>query len=240
MSHVDRSCDMKMLQESDSMRSKDCDWNKSQNNICGCKISKNMDIGCQMLQVVKLLTTVISNFDCTSQKRNSEEKRDGENCDCRSQGRSFKEKRKRQRGGKGSRMRRNARRAESRAERLPPPDQDLEWDWTLDEWDEWDWTPPPDQPQPPTAPPDPPPRTTSLIQDICGMIDKPTPEVPPKLKDEMKELQSKIVKGLRSLSDVDKEIDNRLLQLKLPPKQDLDFVTVNPGQATEKKTLDPG
>ena len=101
MSHVDRSCDMKMSQESDSVRSQDCDWDKSQNNICGCKISKNMDIGCQMLQVVKLLTTVISNFDCTSQKRNSEEKRNGENCDCRSQGRSFKVKRKRQRGGKG-------------------------------------------------------------------------------------------------------------------------------------------
>jgi len=105
---------MKMSQEDDSVRSQDCDGNKSQNNICGCvcKISKNMDIGCQILQVVKLLTTVISNFDCSSQKRN---------CDCRNQGRSFKEKKKRQKGGKGSRMRRKARRAERSPQ--PPPQQ---------------------------------------------------------------------------------------------------------------------
>ena len=78
-----------------------------------------------------------------------------------------------------------------------------------------------------------------------------TPEVPP--KDEMKELQSKIDKELRSLSEINKEIDNRVLQLKLPPKllppklppklipkQDLHFVTMNPGKAIEKNTLDHG
>ena len=149
MSH---KSDREMLQEEVKV---DCDYNNTSQLVV--KISQNMDIGCQMLQVVKLLTTVISNFDCSSQNRSSEEKRNGENCDCRSHGRSSKEKRKRKRGGKGSRMRRNAR----RAERLPTPDQD--WDWNLD-W-EWDWTPPPDQPQPPTPPPDQPPP--------------PTPQTPP-------------------------------------------------------------
>ena len=52
------------------------------------------------------------------------------------------------------------------------------------------------------------------------MIDKPPPELPTKLSDEMTELQYKINKGIRLISDMDKEIDNRLLQLKLPPKQD--------------------
>ena len=147
-----------------------------------------MDIGCQMLQVVKLLTTVISNFDCSSQNRSSEEKRNGENCDCRSQERSFKEKRKRQRGGKGSRMRRNAR----RAERLPPPDQDLEWDWNFDEWDEWDWTPPPDQPQPPTPPPDQPPPPTPKPQPPTPPTKPPTP--PPTKIEYHNEITNKITK----------------------------------------------
>ena len=186
MSHVERSRDMKMLQESDSMRSQECGWNKSQNNICGCKMSQNMDSGCKISQVVKLLTTLLSNFDCSSQNRSSEEKRNGENCDCRSHGRSFKEKRKRKRGGKGSRMRRNAR----RAERLPTPDQD--WDWNLD-W-EWDWTPPPDQPQPPTPPPDQPPPPTPQPPPPTPPPKPPTP--PPTPIDYQQEITNEINKLL--------------------------------------------
>ena len=166
MSHVDRSCDMKMSQESDSVRSQDCDGNKSQNNICGCvcKISKNMDIGCQMLQVVKLLTTVISHFDCSSQKRNSLEKRNGVlYCGCRSHLGSFKEKRKRKKGGKGSRMRRKARRAERspQPDQTPPPTQQPQ--------------PPPQQqppPQPPITPQTPTPPSRAIKMDYQHEITK--------------------------------------------------------------------
>ena len=240
MSHVERSRDMKMLQESDSMRSQECGWNKSQNNICGCKMSQNMDSGCKISQVVKLLTTLLSNFDCSSQNRSSEEKRNGENCDCRSQGRSFKVKRKRQRGGKGSRMRRDARRAEEQTARRAETETETGTETE-------------------TAPPDPPQRTTSLIQDICGMTSEVQPkdemirtETETETETEIKNLQSKIDRELRSLSEINKEIDNRVSQLKLPPKllppklppklipkQDLHFVPMNPGKAIEKN-LDHG
>ena len=200
-----------------------CDCTKSQvgRGVGDCRMSHKsdremlqkevkVDCDCKISQlVVKVFTKLLWILDCDSK--------------CQEYSRTSYPRRfgKRKRGGAESRKRRNARRAE-------------------------------------TAPPDPPPRSTSLI---CGM----TPEVPPKdemiraeteteteTETEIKKLQSKIDKELRSLSEINKEIDNRVLQLKLPPKllppklppkmlpkQDLHFVTMNPGKATEINTLDP-
>ena len=192
-------------------------------NICGCNMSQNMEkrnnCGCDMSQVrniVKLLfTTLLSNgvFDCGCMSHNRRSEK------------KRKKKRKKKSGGAGSRQRRSARRAETaRGTSTSSPVT------TSDQ-------------APPTASiPPPPPRTTSLIQDVCGMIDKPPPELPPKLSDEEKEWQSEIKKQIKQLSDA-KEVE-KLLKLKERAREvgqhEQERKTLDPGQATGRKTVDQG
>ena len=101
MSHVDRSCDMNMSQEGDSVGSQDCDCNISQ-------------------LVVKVFTKVLGILEYDSKCRGYSRTQNY----IKSPPRGF---RKKQKGGKGSRMRRNARRAETETEtgtetETAPPD----------------------------------------------------------------------------------------------------------------------
>jgi len=86
-------------------------------------------------------------------------------CDCINHNRKFGKKKKRN-GGAGARQRRSAKRAETvcGASSPSPPV-------------------PPHRPTPPASVPTPPQRTTSLIKEGCGMLDKldkPSPKLPPK------------------------------------------------------------
>ena len=144
---------------------------------------KNVNCDCEISQLVIELFTRVSwllNTDCKSQDCSREyfPKRAGNT-------------KKKKYGGAGSRFRRTQRRA-GNARRTSP--SSLVPDWAI-------------QPagtssaplSPPSPPPPLPPRSTSLIQDVCGVINEPSPQ--PK-----KERKRDIISKLLATSDKEEKL----------------------------------